>query len=67
VDSTTIVVKTQVWNTSNKFGGKVLTEKEELQHYDHPPIEKLCYYLLSTYHPSIKNYKDISKTLLLFV
>jgi hypothetical protein len=28
----------------NKFGRKVLTEKEEL-HYDHPPIEKLCYYL----------------------
>jgi hypothetical protein len=27
-------------NTSpNKFGRKVITEKEEL-HYDHPPIEK---------------------------
>jgi len=40
-------VKTQVWNTSNKFGRKVLTEKEEL-HYDPPPIEKLGYYLLSS-------------------
>lgn len=39
VDSTTIVVNTQVWNTRNKFGRKVFTEKEEL-HYDHPPIEK---------------------------
>jgi hypothetical protein len=30
----------QVWQKS-------LTEKEEL-HYDHPPVEKLCYYLLSS-------------------